>query len=714
MNVPFEESVTDISLNKNQKTFEKNDLLAQSQKNPSQYLKEQSSHNQVEDYQDSMTDLKNNLNNLEKLSKHKSELKNQFNYPMYESQYSTSSKSKNHRPGIGNRNFVPLKSDVSQIYSQKQHHHQMYRLSKGKQHDMKLTADLSIKDSEFPLMDQEKSPNTQQDYSLDYKNSTNGGEQKQLQMKDELNKSSLYLVQQTSKNSTGNQKSKLLIDISPNIHNIHIQRNSPNDYDEFKNHDSPMKKYGQGLIYKAFKVVTDEDEQQKQINTEVNPLKLNLNFTNNQSPKPMLQSLYAMKNFYTNRNVNFLKFFQSSNNEDTQYKYRFNYDVFNNRQFMHKRSRSQNSHSNANNDAFKQKLFDYISKNSLDEKSALDCHFSRQSNYVAPQSFRKDRTLSKQRHSNLVSKLNSIVFQQGNKPKTAQESLNQDLSVRMNCQPIQKNIRKQMLDDQQPILLIPPSLKRNTLETFQQQEIKIPLFNQLDAPSPQNRLTIGNPKFSITYQADKSPVSSKHTTPQLSNRQSRFQSLDNQNRDIIKQSLSNNNNNSNTNNFNNASLNINNNASVTNNNNHTKQEKSPIGRQFSITPLIKRKEQMINVMIMKQRAKSQLKGIRENTGTLKKKFEYQRLMISNQLDQLKVLENYIVEIRNKQVQDKDEILGVGPGYVLPQAVSTQPQILNQTKKGINSREILEFQVQKNISKQLKGNAAKIFMASIKS
>jgi hypothetical protein len=44
-----------------------------------------------------------------------------------------------------------------------------------------------------------------------------------------------------------------------------------------------------------------------------------------------VQSLHSMKNFYTNRNFNFIKLF--TKNKELEYKLRFNQDVFSQRHF---------------------------------------------------------------------------------------------------------------------------------------------------------------------------------------------------------------------------------------------------------------------------------------------------------------------------------------------------------------------------------------------
>eukprot|EP00347_Sterkiella_histriomuscorum_P024096 403332325 len=99
-----------------------------------------------------------------------------------------------------------------------------------------------------------------------------------------------------------------------------------------------------------------------------------------------------MKNFYTNRNVNFLKFFQSSKNEDLEYKYRFNQDVFNKRDFfMHKRSQSQ-QRNKIDLQTVKEKLLDQSIF--LDEKVWLDSHFSRQENVSSPSKKQKNTRFS--------------------------------------------------------------------------------------------------------------------------------------------------------------------------------------------------------------------------------------------------------------------------------------------------------------------------------
>lgn len=45
-----------------------------------------------------------------------------------------------------------------------------------------------------------------------------------------------------------------------------------------------------------------------------------------------MKQFYTMKNFYTNRNLNFLKLF-TKDSKDVEFKLRFNQDIFNQRNF---------------------------------------------------------------------------------------------------------------------------------------------------------------------------------------------------------------------------------------------------------------------------------------------------------------------------------------------------------------------------------------------
>jgi len=61
---------------------------------------------------------------------------------------------------------------------------------------------------------------------------------------------------------------------------------------------------------------------------------------NADSLPPVFQNLCSMKNFYANRRFNFIKLFSNQGLDQSElgFKYRFNFDVFNHREFTRSKS----------------------------------------------------------------------------------------------------------------------------------------------------------------------------------------------------------------------------------------------------------------------------------------------------------------------------------------------------------------------------------------
>ncbi len=59
------------------------------------------------------------------------------------------------------------------------------------------------------------------------------------------------------------------------------------------------------------------------------------------------------------------------------------------------------------------------------------------------------------------------------------------------------------------------------------------------------------------------------------------------------------------------------------------QQPKKLAREYSLTPLIQFKEKQLNQIMLRERAKSLIRGDRDNTKTLNNKLEYHRLMLSN-------------------------------------------------------------------------------------
>lgn len=91
--------------------------------------------------------------------------------------------------------------------------------------------------------------------------------------------------------------------------------------------DETSLKAGQQVIYEACRVKTPISVSRKQ---DWYKAVQEHKQTCKDEERNFTQQLFTMKNFYTNRNFNFIKLF-TKNSKDVEYKFRFNQDVFNKR-----------------------------------------------------------------------------------------------------------------------------------------------------------------------------------------------------------------------------------------------------------------------------------------------------------------------------------------------------------------------------------------------